>query len=377
MSTDARHDDLVHDEYLRAALRHAPDHGLTPPSSVTQTILTAARQAHRPVRHTVSPTPVRAALAGKPRWREVLRFLGSPRWAGGFATGLVAALVVGLWIDNDLTAPIPPPSEKTPASATRRDKATEPGAAISSTAESHAGAAAANALHEAAPTAPPSMPAAVREALAPAPAAPAPAPRGGGEGVDRMTVGRDTAAGQAVQAPAERRGSAESARPAPIAPMRQDRTTAESMHDAPGKAAAAGDQQLRMAAPKAEAATAADGVAQAAASPALTLLRRIRAESTAQAALWTWQPPGATVPRPVDADGQAWLLRLLQAARGRWADVAVPSDPGAATEVRWWRDGQPYARLRIEAGGLRWLEPSGRIRFAPLEAPALEALRSF
>jgi hypothetical protein len=144
-----------------------------------------------------------------------------------------------------------------------------------------------------------------------------------------------------------------------------------------GKAAAAGGGQAHAPVPKTEPAPAAEGAAPAAGSPALTLLRRIRADSAAQSAQWTWQPPGATAPRPVDADGEAWLLRLVQTARGRWVEVAVPSDPGGAAEVRWWRDGQPHARLRIEAGGLRWLETSGRIRFAPLEPPALERLRSF
>lgn len=374
MSTGSQHDDPGHDEYLRAALRHAPDHGLTPPSSVTQTIFAAARQMHRPVRKTVAPAPIRATIAGQPRWRQILRLLGSPRWAGGFATGLVAALVVGLWIDNDLPVPVSAPPDATRVIAARRDGAPEPAAAVANTAEPRAGAVA-EASREAAP--PAARPTPARKAIAPAPATPAPTPPSGTQGAGGMTAERDTHAAPAVQTPplAESRSKLESAHPASIEPSRQADAAAESKQDALGKAAVAGDQRMRMAAPRAE--TAVEGAAQAAASPALTLLRHIRAESTAQSAQWTWQPPGATAPRPVDADAQAWLLRLVQSARGRWADVAVPSDPGAATEVRWWRDGQPHARLRIESAGLRWLEPSGRIRFAPMEPSALEPLRSF
>jgi len=355
MSTDSPHDDLVHDEYLRTALRHAPDHGLTPPSSVTQTILAAARQVHRPVRRTVAPTPVRATIAGRPRWREILPFLGSPRWAGGFATGLVAALVVGLWIDSDPPIPVSPPPEATSIVAARRDTATEPAGGVRSTLQSRVDSPVDAARKAAQPAVRPA-PEPAREAIAPAPSAPV----------------------AEVPPRAESDSKVQSVQAVPTEPSRQAGVTAESRQEALGKSAAkANDPRMPTAAPRAEAAPVRDTAAQAAASPALTLLRRIRAESTAQSARWTWQAPGATAPRPVDADGLAWLLRLVQAARGRWVDVAVPSDPGPATEVRWWHDGQPHARLRIEADGLRWLEPSGRIRFAPLDPQALEPLRSY
>ena len=117
--------------------------------------------------------------------------------------------------------------------------------------------------------------------------------------------------------------------------------------------------------------------AASAASPALTTWRRATRESATRSAIWTWQPGTAPTPRSFDADGQAWLLRVVQTARGRWVDVASDSDGAAALEVRWWRDDQPHARLRIEANGLRWIEPSGRIRYAALDAKAIERLREF
>jgi len=96
-------DDLAHDAHLRAALRHAPDHALAPPSGLSQAILTAARRAHRPARPTPAPPPVRMRAArGRPlraRLHAWLRRLFAPRWAGAWAAGLVATLGVGLWLD--------------------------------------------------------------------------------------------------------------------------------------------------------------------------------------------------------------------------------------------------------------------------------------
>jgi hypothetical protein len=64
----------------------------------------------------------------------------------------------------------------------------------------------------------------------------------------------------------------------------------------------------------------------------------------------------------------------VYAARGRWVDEAERSDGATAIEVRWWRNDEPAALLRIEAGGLRWLEPSQRIRHAQMTADELARL---
>ena len=60
-------DDLSHDTHLRAALRHAPDHALAPPAGVSQTILNAARQVHRPARAAATPAPAVRITAARPR----------------------------------------------------------------------------------------------------------------------------------------------------------------------------------------------------------------------------------------------------------------------------------------------------------------------
>jgi hypothetical protein len=112
----------------------------------------------------------------------------------------------------------------------------------------------------------------------------------------------------------------------------------------------------------------------AAASPALTLLRRVGADAASRSAIWTWQPESGASARSFDETGQGWLQRLVYAARGRWIDVSERSDGAAATEVRWWRNDEPAALLRIEARGLRWIEPSQRIRYAPMSPDELARL---
>jgi hypothetical protein len=138
------------------------------------------------------------------------------------------------------------------------------------------------------------------------------------------------------------------------------------------RAAAPSGAELRL-----SAAPRADGALQSAASPALTLLQHVRADGAASHANWTWTPPGAPAPVPFDDAGQAWLQRLMQAARGRWADVPERGDAADAVEVRWWREGWPHATLRIEADGLRWFDANGRIRHAPLDAPTVQRVRTF
>ena len=55
-------------------------------------------------------------------------------------------------------------------------------------------------------------------------------------------------------------------------------------------------------------------------------------------------------------------------------DVGERGDGAAAAELRWWRNDEAAALLRIEEQGLRWIEPSQRIRFAPMSADELARL---
>ena len=111
-------------------------------------------------------------------------------------------------------------------------------------------------------------------------------------------------------------------------------------------------------------------------SPALALLRRAQGEIAAGSGRWTWSAPGRRTIGPLDDGAQAWLARVAQAAQGRWSDSNERGESIDATEARWWRDGWPHATLRIEADGLRWIEPGGRVQFAPLDAATLQRLRN-
>ena len=387
-------EDLAHDAHLRAALRHAPDHALSPPSGLSQSILAAARLAHRPPRATVAPSPVRMRAAGRRTLGDWLQRLFAPRWAGAWAAGLVAALGLGLWFDLELQPVVDGRAEPSVR--------TEPPAAqaVPDTARS---------------SAPPgdgpvdeARDAALAKSGAPPIAAPAPdTPHS--MGMARNATGRDaqragTQRGEGVGGEAQRRAAkgassdalerqqaatpplAKSPAAAPATPSAAATGAAalepvpEARRHAP---ALAMNEESRVrqldAQPAAPVAPASRGVdrAPSVASPALTLLQRARAELAAGSARWTWAVPGSPVMAPLDDAAQAWLARVVQAARGRWADVSERGESLDALEVRWWRDGRPHATLRIEDDGLRWIEPSGRIRYAPLEAGALQRLRSF
>lgn len=397
-------EDLAHDAHLRAALRHAPDHALAPPSGLSQTILSAARQAHRPVRAAPASPPVQMRPAGPRPLGAWLRRLFSPRWAGAWAAGLVAALGLGLWLDLGVQPVIERPAV-----------VAESGEQLKAAAQAEAAHApissrdAATGAVQAAPKAAPAAPARVAEdtTAAATPRAEAPAAMIGGERAalkrsetelaestrsaaaspsSEAAMRHDAAApqpattGAVASAPAANRTvdtvaatRARAAVAAPAAPPPASATVPTNEQPTPASGAADIDAKRALR----DARTAAVGEAVATASPALTLLRRAQAELASGSARWTWTAPGAATMAPFDDAAQAWLLRLVQQARGRWVDANERGEALDALEVRWWRDGWPHATLRIEAQGLRWIEPSGRIRYAPLDAATLQRLRAF
>ena len=365
-------EDLSHDAHLRAALRHAPDHALAPPAGVNLAILSAARQAHRPPRATVAPPPVQMVPAHASRWLPWLQRLATPRWAGALATGFVAALGLGLWFD---LAPEPVVERQAPAAV--------PAPAASP--ESRGSAATArDATKDVAPTAAPKAESTTQPAPAQRDDRPAPA-RAQSAGPTDRTDARAAARGEAaVRRPREANAAAigERASATPPAPRKADdgssvrESVGEERRGAAPQSAAIPPEQPPTALAKTAPAPNAAAEPAMAASPALTLLRRVRAERAAGAARWTWQAPQAGTITAFDEMGDAWLQRVVQAARGRWSDVADAGAAGDALEVRWWRDGWPHATLRIEADGLRWVEANGRVRYAPMDAAALRRLRA-
>ena len=401
-------DDLSHDPHLRAALRHAPDHALVPPAGVSQAILSAARQVHRPARPApLPPPPVRITIA-RPRALEWMhRWFASPRIAGGLATGLVAALGLGLWMDLS-REPVVERAVIEPSPATRvRDAApaTPPAAPPSGVATSEARDAVST------PTAPATQADTARtqratrpaqakielerraELARQAPAEPTPAaPQREDNAAAREAATALTKSAPPPAAAPPAQSPAPAPAPAPsvaAAPEALDATAVhkrapQAMADAQRDAATRTDSRMSSAAGRAAAtagasASAVEGAVMAeaaAASPAFTLLRRARSELAAGSARWSWMPPGSPMVTAFDEAGLGWLARVVQASRGRWSDVSERAGSGEAIEVRWWRDDWPQATLRIETDGLRWVEHNGRVRHAPLDAATLQRLRN-
>jgi hypothetical protein len=362
-------EDLAHDAHLRAALRHAPDHALSPPSGLSQTIIAAARQTHRPVRATPAPPPpMRRRVAPTQRLRDWLQRLFAPRWAGAWAVGLLAALGLGLWLDLELQPVVEPPTAVAtnsgqPEIPSRvQEMRAPPLPSDSATYDTRAGA-----LAKAAPSAP----ARTTERTVAQGSARA-TPRAESRAVDEAGQRRREAVGPLVT-------QRETDVPSSDA-MRQDPSAAQPAAPPAVAAAKINRQADQLAAAQAATREAAKSEASepvAAASPALTLLRRAQGELANGSAVWTWAVPGNATMAPFDDAAQAWLWRVVQLARGRWIEVSERGESLDALEVRWWRDGWPRATLRIEAQGLRWIEPGGRIRYAPLDAGTLQRLHTF
>jgi hypothetical protein len=379
--------DLSHDPHLRAALRHAPDHALVPPADVSQTILNAARQVHRPARPAATPAPAVRITAARPRALAWLyQWFASPRLAGGLATGLVAALGLGLWIDLGREPVIERAPEPSPQVLRSRD-VTPPAPA---TEPSGAGA---NTVRDAQPAAPSTARPDAPRAKQAERAAEARLERRTDTPASTARERREDSVARAVpelakSAPPPAAPPAPAAEPAPAAaePAAAQAAAAPAVLDAQQRdAAAKSDTRMSSAAGRAaavagarasasESGSAADMVA--AESPASTLLRRARSERAANSARWSWMPPGSPLMGMFDDAGQAWLARVAQTTRGRWTETTDRAGPGDAVEARWWRDDWPQATLRIEPDGVRWIEHSGRIRYAPLDAATLQRLRS-
>ncbi len=325
MSAHDPHDD-ERDAWLGAALRHAPDAQLAPPTTLSDTILRQARAAVR---------QAKASDASRPRsaWAAAWEWLARPPVAAGFASLMVATLVGLLWWDR----PIDETLERAPAAganhATRDAPApAAPPAAASSEAVApgapaatrERGLAAPKPELSRAPRAQPHPPAqAVAEATAPAPAAPAaPSPFPDSRVPAPPDTTADTAAAEprdaatAVTSGALARSAAKAAAPAAAAAQLRREDSAE----------------LRPAA-----------------------LAELLDSVAAQPGRWSWQRSEAR--QPMNPALQGWLLQLDRATAGRWHDRAGP--PAGAGLLNLYRDGAPVATLRLGDDTI-WLAPASQ-----------------
>jgi hypothetical protein len=322
----ASHDraDDERDAWLSAALRHAPDAQVGPPTALSDTILQQARAAAREAR---APTAR--------RWAAAWGWLARPPVAAGFASLMVAMLVGLIWWDRpmDETLVRPPAEAATQATHDARERVVPP-----ATASSEAGARQAPAVtseralaapkteRSSAPRAQPQAPApSVRAAPTPFPDSRAPAPIASAD--EGAAAPRDEAT--AVASGALARPAAKAAAPAP--------------------AAAA---QLRR-----------EDSAEARPAPLAALLDSI----ATQPERWSWRRGAAR--RPMNPALQGWLLQLDRATTGRWQDgAAAPAD---AAPLQLYRDGTPAATLHLGDDTI-WLAPASQAALPRITITALK-----
>ena len=382
MSEHPRHEDpLEPDAFLRAALRHAPDHDTAPPPGLSRSILEAARRATQGRAVDAPPRRWRAALAQ--RLRSLLHQPG--------ATAALASLMLGtvnglMWrdgpppdaaLDRDIAAPSP-----------RGDVAAVP---------APAGAAAAPTKSVTAPTLPtaptppavPARPAPASPAAAPATPAAKAAPRTSAVKASADEARSRHAVTVAPSAEVERRAAEPAQVPADDAPPL-------AAARAPGPRAAA-DAGLALgrsadAAGRVDAASAQQGAALARerAAPALRdaplaaddplgpVLAALhagpendtqRSERSAAGSM-----AGSVVPQRDAA--LAWWVELQRLTRGGWQRVQAPIGPRGLPITA--ADGGALGSVALTEDAVLWqaVGPAGPAWRAPLPAPTLARLRA-
>ena len=419
MSHSSPHYDVLMDERLRAALRHAPDAAVGPPSAVSAAIRRVAHAAIEP-----RPTAVQRGLVALQQFWQALA-APRPVWAGGFAAVLISVVTVNLWIGE----PLPPavvPSTVLPGLAPVPN--TQPGAATStSAAATGADIASASPGREMQSTV----------AIEPSPLSSARTTAEFRPGVTAGTGRKEAPAAAPAAVDARRDPSLGDPTPpaSPAAVIAEKAAPAPGLPPAPGPAPAAvpSPAVLEQAAMPLARSTGEATVpaTQAATSPGLTnpqvgpsrrtdpvdspppaaptevprargdvplTLRSIPRRSAASSASSDVPQVGqvaAGVQPPMlaawlraarrDADDPAWplsathrrvLLALQAAAGAHWQlqPGPAPAAGDALSEYAFGADPGATATLRVESGGARWIETDGRHWIMPLDSVTLQAL---
>jgi hypothetical protein len=365
-------DKVPRDDWLRQALRHAPDADAAPSHKVDESILRMGRAAVAPrVERPVHATP--APLPASGGWAEGLAalwaWLARPPVAAGFAGVMVATLVGVMWWGRS-PEEMQPPQEAPVAAApsTASERAAEPAAPPVATATlPEAARQAADASARAAATAAAEPPARKTAAApTPAPATPAAAPPKAEAPVVVAAAPPAPAPAAMPAAPAaQNAATADMATRARESAERRDLAAAKSA----APAGAVAPQQAEAAAPSALAGRA------AAASTALETpgFSNLRFEIRRKPAVWTWtRDDGAE--RPMDDATEAWIAQTDRSARTVWQAGAVGADQSTTT-LRFTRDGVVRAVLRLGPTGMR-LTRGGKTESAELSRGQAAALLS-
>jgi len=358
------------DEYLRAALRHAPDSQLAAPADVSAQIIAAAHRSASERPAASAPVAAPTAAARLRGWMLAWRL---HRWgaSGALATVIMAGFIGLLWRGEP-----PGPARDGADPAVAQLPATPSAAKLPAPAP-----AVAPSIQAAAPMpAPP--PARTAQLIKP--------------GLERMQADSKESslernADRSTQRAEERtdqRPSERAPEPAPegantrretaAGGRQRDPSAAATVTSASRKAQAAEAVQPRADAPAAPplatgAAAAADRVTAVAPAPALMAAPQRRAAAPAAAVATTitapaappwrqppqisdvlvWQPPAR-----LQAPDAAWLARVAELTRGRWhavQDAASASPPAdEALQLQWLRDGKAVGQLWLDTAGARW-----------------------
>ncbi len=389
--------DIDRDARLLAALRHAPDADLAPPSHLGAQIVAAA---HRASAEVASPAPPRrGGWLGGPFGRPWS--LGA---SGALATFALAGVLGLLWRGER-----PGPAIEAAAEA---DAASAAPAAARPAASADAGAVAFGPAPAAAPT---PMKAAAQAAHQAAPAAavraPVPAPEPAPVPTTAPVTAPPTAALKDSVAPAE--ADADKLRKAEL--NRQEASMSRRLREDALRQAAAAPASPTATAPAgrlADAMTSGSAVAAATAPPAAPAAtsvaappvpvlapaasvaaaretRAIRAAPANQAAIMAAPLPVAPWMDALAAgnrvrwrvNGQArsptssWLYALADQTQGRWRPANSSQPRPDDAEVQWLSGDQLLGRLWLGQGRVLWCDAQGRCEEAELDAEVGSSLR--
>lgn len=349
------------DPWLREALRHAPDAAAGPPAKLDDHILRMGRAAVAP---RPAPTPPAPPSLGE-RLMAAWDWLARPPVAAGFASLLVATVVGVMWWGRPLQDSLPP-----------REEAAAPAAATAPEATAPAPVAVPAPEPRRTPAAPP-----VATAPAPAPAArSADAPKAAHEPTE---LARKSAAPEPARpaAPAAEATAPAAARDAAPAPAR------EKSDELPPPAARNLALPGAPAVPPPASAAPPAGAAAPGTLGALGALRaraavgtietasfsNLRFEIKPRAQAWTWQRDDGPA-RPMDDAMQNWIGLADRTARPHW-NPGTAAGEGATTTLRFLRDGQLKATVRIGPRGLR-IDRGGSSESAELAASQTATITS-
>ncbi len=336
--------DIERDLHLSAALRHAPDAGLSAPPDISALILAAA---HRAAAERAPPAPPRR----KRGWLGWFGWFGTP-WRlgasgayGAFASLALAGVIGLLWrgeptpgaAPERVAEAVPAAASAAPLVAPAAVAADAPPAPTPATARAvavRAAAPAASSPAEPAPIDAPAAPAVMLSEAMPAPTPmPTPMPM---PPLPAPAPAADTALGAAAEAPAQARA----ARPSLL------RADAENQ----------GSQANRQAAPAA-----------------------IMAVPRPQAPWMDALAAGKAVQWRIDGQARAptssWLYALAEQTQGRWRTASGVLPAQADNEVQWWREGALQGRFWLGAQRVLWCTAQGACEEAPLDVDVPTALR--